>query len=161
MTVNWQPEGSCRHKYLNYAIYTFNRTSSWCRSLYLYLCVCVAPSSTTGPDQQTVERETSSRSPSTWSIEEVMQFVRDADPQALAPHAELFRKHVGTVYTHTHLKVLKALQRVHKWFFTFCCLLFAGDRWQGFNAAAQWHDHEVHGSETGSCSQTVPSYWKS
>uniref|UniRef100_H3CLK6 Scm polycomb group protein like 2 n=1 Tax=Tetraodon nigroviridis TaxID=99883 RepID=H3CLK6_TETNG len=33
------------------------------------------------------------RNPSSWSIEEVMQFVRDADPTALAPHAELFRKH--------------------------------------------------------------------
>ncbi|KAF5904020.1 sex comb on midleg-like protein 2 isoform X1, partial [Clarias magur] len=52
-----------------------------------------AASSTTGPDHQTVERETSNRSPSSWSIEEVMQFVRDADPQALGPHAELFRKH--------------------------------------------------------------------
>ncbi|GCB77576.1 hypothetical protein scyTo_0016712, partial [Scyliorhinus torazame] len=31
--------------------------------------------------------------PSTWSIEEVMKFVREADPQALAPHADLFRKH--------------------------------------------------------------------
>lgn len=29
-----------------------------------------------------------------WSIEEVMRFVKDADPQALAPHAELFRRHV-------------------------------------------------------------------
>ncbi|KAI4875566.1 hypothetical protein NFI96_034258 [Prochilodus magdalenae] len=52
-----------------------------------------AASSTTGPDHQMTEREPSNRSPSSWSIEEVMQFVRDADPQALAPHAELFRKH--------------------------------------------------------------------
>ncbi|XP_072527310.1 sex comb on midleg-like protein 2 isoform X2 [Salminus brasiliensis] len=52
-----------------------------------------AASSTTGPDHQTTEKETSNKSPSAWSIEEVMQFVRDADPQALAPHAELFRKH--------------------------------------------------------------------
>ncbi|TRY62287.1 hypothetical protein DNTS_025839 [Danionella cerebrum] len=35
----------------------------------------------------------STKSPSSWSIEEVMQFVRDADPHALGPHAELFRKH--------------------------------------------------------------------
>uniref|UniRef100_A0A3B4AZP4 SAM domain-containing protein n=1 Tax=Periophthalmus magnuspinnatus TaxID=409849 RepID=A0A3B4AZP4_9GOBI len=34
-----------------------------------------------------------SKNPSSWTIEEVMQFVRDADPMALAPHAELFRKH--------------------------------------------------------------------
>ncbi|KAL2087765.1 hypothetical protein ACEWY4_016593 [Coilia grayii] len=56
-----------------------------------------AASSTTGPEHQKVEHESSSRapggSPSSWSIEEVMQFVRDADPQALGPHAELFRKH--------------------------------------------------------------------
>ncbi|KAL7864159.1 hypothetical protein AOLI_G00155790 [Acnodon oligacanthus] len=56
-----------------------------------------AASSTTGPDAAAAEcetpRSTSSRSPSSWSIEEVMQFVRDADPTALAPHAELFRKH--------------------------------------------------------------------
>ncbi|XP_030627974.1 polycomb protein SCMH1 [Chanos chanos] len=55
-----------------------------------------AASSTTGPEHQTAEREAtrvSNKSPSTWTIEEVMQFVRDADPQALGPHAELFKKH--------------------------------------------------------------------
>ncbi|XP_068599256.1 sex comb on midleg-like protein 2 [Brachionichthys hirsutus] len=50
-----------------------------------------AASSTTGPDALGSERD--SLHPSSWSIEEVMQFVRDADPTALAPHAELFRKH--------------------------------------------------------------------
>lgn len=51
-----------------------------------------AASSTTGPDAS--ERVcVPSKNPSTWTIEEVMQFVRDADPTALAPHAELFRKH--------------------------------------------------------------------
>ncbi|NXG04365.1 SCMH1 protein, partial [Sakesphorus luctuosus] len=34
----------------------------------------------------------SSRDPSAWSVEEVMQFIREADPQ-LGPHADLFRKH--------------------------------------------------------------------
>ncbi|NXP09435.1 SCMH1 protein, partial [Thinocorus orbignyianus] len=34
----------------------------------------------------------SSRDPSSWSVEEVMQFIREADPQ-LGPHADLFRKH--------------------------------------------------------------------
>uniref|UniRef100_A0A8D3BAP3 Scm polycomb group protein like 2 n=1 Tax=Scophthalmus maximus TaxID=52904 RepID=A0A8D3BAP3_SCOMX len=53
-----------------------------------------AASSTTGPEAQASERESQlSKNPSSWSIEEVMQFVRDADPTALAPHAELFRKH--------------------------------------------------------------------
>uniref|UniRef100_A0A3Q0QSA0 Scm polycomb group protein like 2 n=1 Tax=Amphilophus citrinellus TaxID=61819 RepID=A0A3Q0QSA0_AMPCI len=55
-----------------------------------------AASSTTGPEALGSERESlqlPNKNPSSWSIEEVMQFVRDADPTALAPHAELFRKH--------------------------------------------------------------------
>lgn len=59
---------------------------------------CAAASSTTGPEALASERESlqfPSKNPSSWSIEEVMQFVRDADPTALAPHAELFRKHVS------------------------------------------------------------------
>ncbi|KAM6181038.1 sex comb on midleg-like protein 4 isoform 2-T2 [Erethizon dorsatum] len=31
--------------------------------------------------------------PSTWTVEDVVWFVKDADPQALGPHVELFRKH--------------------------------------------------------------------
>uniref|UniRef100_A0A674IVC4 SAM domain-containing protein n=1 Tax=Terrapene triunguis TaxID=2587831 RepID=A0A674IVC4_9SAUR len=53
-------------------------------------------SSTTGPDLSALKREPSrvpNKDPSTWSIEEVMRFVKEADPQALAPHAELFRRH--------------------------------------------------------------------
>ncbi|KAM7410436.1 hypothetical protein PAMA_001737 [Pampus argenteus] len=56
----------------------------------------VEASSTTGPEAVASDRESlrlPSKNPSTWSIDEVMQFVRDADPTALAPHAELFRKH--------------------------------------------------------------------
>ncbi|KAM8821115.1 sex comb on midleg-like protein 2 [Eudromia elegans] len=55
-----------------------------------------AASSTTGPDLNALKREPSrisNKDPSTWSIEEVMRFVKEADPQALAPHAELFRRH--------------------------------------------------------------------
>ncbi|XP_020644818.3 sex comb on midleg-like protein 2 isoform X2 [Pogona vitticeps] len=55
-----------------------------------------AASSTTGPDLSALKREPSrlpSKDPSTWSIDEVMRFVKEADPQALAPHAELFRRH--------------------------------------------------------------------
>ncbi|XP_038131757.1 sex comb on midleg-like protein 2 isoform X3 [Cyprinodon tularosa] len=56
----------------------------------------VEASSTTGPESLGSDRENlqlPNKNPSSWSIEEVMQFVRDADPTALAPHAELFRKH--------------------------------------------------------------------
>lgn len=63
------------------------------------MCVVLAAaSSTTGPEAGGSERDAAalpSKNPSSWSIEEVMQFVRDADPTALAPHAELFRKHVS------------------------------------------------------------------
>ncbi|XP_039233999.1 sex comb on midleg-like protein 2 isoform X4 [Pipra filicauda] len=55
-----------------------------------------AASSTTGPDLHSLKREPSrilNKDPSTWSIEEVVRFVKEADPQALAPHAELFRRH--------------------------------------------------------------------
>ncbi|XP_008105492.1 sex comb on midleg-like protein 2 isoform X2 [Anolis carolinensis] len=55
-----------------------------------------AASSTTGPDLSALKREPSrplNKDPSVWSIEEVMRFVKEADPQALAPHAELFRRH--------------------------------------------------------------------
>ena len=60
--------------------------------------MCVAASSTTGPEAPAADRDTPRgpcRDPASWSIEEVMQFVREADPSALAPHAELFRKHVS------------------------------------------------------------------
>lgn len=39
-----------------------------------------------------------------------MQFVRDADPTALAPHAELFRKHVSNVIFKRQLAAVDDLQ---------------------------------------------------
>ncbi|XP_004673803.1 PREDICTED: sex comb on midleg-like protein 4 [Condylura cristata] len=38
-------------------------------------------------------RRLRSRNPSTWTVEDVVWFVKEADPQALGPHVELFRKH--------------------------------------------------------------------
>jgi len=35
----------------------------------------------------------SGQDPNLWTVEEVMQYIRDIDP-VLAPHADLFRKHV-------------------------------------------------------------------
>ncbi|KAG8137316.1 hypothetical protein E2320_004562 [Naja naja] len=55
-----------------------------------------AASFKTGPELSALKQESSrlfSKDPSTWSIDEVMQFVKEADPQTLAPHAELFRRH--------------------------------------------------------------------
>ncbi|XP_018585912.1 sex comb on midleg-like protein 4 isoform X1 [Scleropages formosus] len=34
-----------------------------------------------------------SKDPSTWTVEDVVWFVKDADPQALGPHVDVFRKH--------------------------------------------------------------------
>ncbi|XP_063168476.1 polycomb protein SCMH1 isoform X3 [Candoia aspera] len=48
-----------------------------------------------GFDRYLSSRDTSrlgTRDPSAWTVEDVMQFVREADPQ-LGPHADLFRKH--------------------------------------------------------------------
>lgn len=57
---------------------------------------CSAASSTTGPESLSDldPLHLPNKNPSCWTIEEVMQFVKHADPTALAPHAELFRKHV-------------------------------------------------------------------
>ncbi|XP_061609751.1 sex comb on midleg-like protein 4 isoform X2 [Phyllopteryx taeniolatus] len=33
------------------------------------------------------------KDPSSWGVDEVVCFIKDADPQALGPHAETFRKH--------------------------------------------------------------------
>uniref|UniRef100_UPI001EAEC2E1 sex comb on midleg-like protein 2 n=1 Tax=Oncorhynchus gorbuscha TaxID=8017 RepID=UPI001EAEC2E1 len=58
-----------------------------------------AASSTTGPehlaaaDRETAVGNGAGNTPSSWSVDEVMQFVHDADPQTLGPHVELFRKH--------------------------------------------------------------------
>lgn len=38
-------------------------------------------------------RRLRSRNPRSWTVEDVVWFVKDADPQALGPHVELFRKH--------------------------------------------------------------------
>ncbi|XP_074224649.1 sex comb on midleg-like protein 4 isoform X1 [Camelus bactrianus] len=50
---------------------------------------CASSPSPEGQDA----RRPRSRNPSTWSVEDVVWFVKDADPQALGPHVELFRKH--------------------------------------------------------------------
>ncbi|XP_025144759.1 polycomb protein SCMH1 isoform X4 [Bubalus bubalis] len=44
-----------------------------------------------GSDRRDASR-LSGRDPSSWTVEDVMQFVREADPQ-FGPHADLFRKH--------------------------------------------------------------------
>ncbi|NWU11337.1 SCMH1 protein, partial [Cephalopterus ornatus] len=53
------------------------------------------PSAPPGSDRYLGSRDVSrlsNRDPSSWTVEEVMQFIRESDPQ-LGPHADLFRKH--------------------------------------------------------------------
>ncbi|XP_072264825.1 sex comb on midleg-like protein 4 isoform X1 [Pyxicephalus adspersus] len=48
--------------------------------------------SSPSPENQDTTRP-SSKDPSNWTVEDVVWFVKDADPQALGPHVDLFRKH--------------------------------------------------------------------
>ncbi|XP_033476874.1 polycomb protein SCMH1 [Epinephelus lanceolatus] len=52
-----------------------------------------ATSSTTGPDHVKQDKEGSGNDASSWSVDDVMRFVQEADPHTLGPHVELFRKH--------------------------------------------------------------------
>ncbi|NXC14003.1 SCML4 protein, partial [Corythaeola cristata] len=48
--------------------------------------------SSPSPEQQDSARP-SSKNPLTWTVDDVVWFVKDADPHALGPHVDLFRKH--------------------------------------------------------------------
>ncbi|XP_034536580.1 polycomb protein SCMH1 isoform X3 [Notolabrus celidotus] len=52
-----------------------------------------AASSTTGPDHVKQDKEGSGSDASSWSVDDVIRFVQEADPQTLGPHVDLFRKH--------------------------------------------------------------------
>ncbi|XP_053566578.1 sex comb on midleg-like protein 4 isoform X3 [Bombina bombina] len=52
----------------------------------------MSSASSPSPDNQESVRPTS-KDPSNWSVEDVVWFVKDADPQSLGPHVDLFRKH--------------------------------------------------------------------
>ncbi|NXS02577.1 SCML4 protein, partial [Oxylabes madagascariensis] len=48
--------------------------------------------SSPSPERQDIARP-SSKNPLSWTVDDVIWFVKNADPQALGPHVELFRKH--------------------------------------------------------------------
>ncbi|XP_008936441.1 PREDICTED: sex comb on midleg-like protein 4, partial [Merops nubicus] len=48
--------------------------------------------SSPSPELQDTARP-SSKNPLTWTVDDVVWFVKDADPHALGPHVEIFRKH--------------------------------------------------------------------
>lgn len=63
----------------------------------LFAFKCIAASSTTGPDHLKQDKEGSGNDVTSWSVDDVIRFVQEADPQTLGPHIELFRKHVSIV----------------------------------------------------------------
>ncbi|CAL8284141.1 unnamed protein product [Lota lota] len=71
------PGGMCRQSASSPSTFLENnRTGAYGGSL--------EPQDSKGPSQ---------KDPSSWSVEDVVWFIRDADPHALGPHADLFRKH--------------------------------------------------------------------
>ncbi|XP_024911436.1 polycomb protein SCMH1 [Cynoglossus semilaevis] len=52
-----------------------------------------AASSTTGPDHVKQDKEGAVNNAASWSVDDVIRFVQEADPHTLGPHVELFRKH--------------------------------------------------------------------
>lgn len=63
----------------------------------MFFCLDIFPaaSSTTGPDQIKQDKEGSGNGATSWSVDDVIRFVQEADPQTLGPHVDLFRKHVS------------------------------------------------------------------
>uniref|UniRef100_A0A8C3C2Y3 Scm polycomb group protein like 4 n=2 Tax=Cairina moschata TaxID=8855 RepID=A0A8C3C2Y3_CAIMO len=49
--------------------------------------------SASSPSPEQDSARPSSKNPLTWTVDDVVWFVKDADPHALGPHVELFRKH--------------------------------------------------------------------
>lgn len=47
------------------------------------------------PSESQESKAAPNKDPTTWTVEDVVWFIRDADPQALGPHADVFRKHVS------------------------------------------------------------------
>ncbi|NXX93543.1 SCML4 protein, partial [Centropus bengalensis] len=49
--------------------------------------------SASSPSPEQDAAQPTSKNPLTWTVDDVVWFVKDADPHALGPHVELFRKH--------------------------------------------------------------------
>lgn len=85
---------------------------------------------------------------SEWTIEEVIQYIAATDP-TLAIHADLFRKHVSSIYISLpsiqNKTIIKSLSSL------------LGNRWKGSFAVKLRHDDAVHGPETGSSAEDLQS----
>lgn len=95
-TMVWTPGGT-KAKFSN--IYTLvctdHRLFNDCNcSIYVSVFLGLFPAYSPSPETSE-SKPPPSKDPSRWSVEEVVWFIKDADPQALGPHVELFRKHVS------------------------------------------------------------------
>lgn len=101
-----------------------------------------AASSTTGPDHLKQDKDSSATDASSWSVDDVIRFVQEADPQTLGPHIDLFRKHVSTVgciVTRSHV-AYTPVWHSHSNIYSSCvkdarlscpCLYFSGGKYSG------------------------------
>uniref|UniRef100_A0A3Q1GUJ5 Scm polycomb group protein like 4 n=1 Tax=Acanthochromis polyacanthus TaxID=80966 RepID=A0A3Q1GUJ5_9TELE len=69
-----------------------NRTGEDGKPVF-HLLVLIPPGGYNTSSESQESKAPSNKDPSTWSVEDVVWFIRDADPQALGPHADVFRKH--------------------------------------------------------------------
>lgn len=74
-------------------LHTHKRRKPLCAVVMRCCGFFVSIASSPSPEQQDAARP-SSKNPLTWTVDDVVWFVKDADPHALGPHVELFRKHV-------------------------------------------------------------------
>lgn len=125
--------------------------------LYVNVCSFVPPGGYSAASESQDSKAPSNKDPTTWSVDDVVWFIRDADPQALGPHSDVFRKHVSLFpivfltgrFTARSMNVqwtsprLVATQTSH-----FC--FPAGDRRERFVTPEERHDHEVPRTEAGS-----------
>lgn len=79
-------------------------TSQRCKGNILHLCWVsfVPPGGYNASPESQESKAPPNKDPSTWSVEDVVWFIRDADPQALGPHADIFRKHVSSLFWVQH-----------------------------------------------------------
>ena len=118
------------------------------RSVFLlFLLVYSAPS------ESQESKAPANKDPTTWSVDDVVWFIRDADPQALGPHADIFRKHVG--FGSDQPLGSKWLCRTKRLF-----LHLLGDWWKRSSAPEERHDHEVPGTQAGASPEALLPHWQ-
>lgn len=64
----------------------------------IFVCFALPGGYNASPESQE-SKAPRNKDPSTWSVEDVVWFIRDADPLALGPHADIFRKHVSPLFS--------------------------------------------------------------